>query len=108
MPGTFYVSDQFITLIRVTKKKEAPYLVRELTHKDFIDVKQLTADIDSNFTTNSNGESVLLRKIKMIKVEKHKPFLYFYKTSTQMMEAITGKPLTINKSNVRANTKQCS
>lgn len=73
--------DQFITLIRVAKKKGSPYSVKELTHDDFINVKQLMADTGTNFNVNSNGEPVLLNKIRVVKVEKKKPFLFFYKTS---------------------------
>lgn len=53
----------------------------ELAHNDFIDIKQLTAAMGTNFNTNQNGESVLLSKIKVIKIEKDVPFSFFYKYS---------------------------
>ncbi|KAJ8915389.1 hypothetical protein NQ315_008276 [Exocentrus adspersus] len=79
--GPLYIPDQFISLIRVAKRKGPPYLVHELTHDDFVDVKLLAADVGVNISTNSNKEPVHLSKVHMVKVEKDKPFLYFYKTS---------------------------
>lgn len=73
--------DQFVTLVRIAKKKGAPYSVKELTHNDFVDVKKLTHEMGTNFENNTSGERVFLSKLQMVKVEKSEPFLFFYKTS---------------------------
>lgn len=73
--------DQFVTLVRLAKKKVNPYNVKELTHDDFFNVKQLLADFGSNFTTNSKGEQVAINSLRVVKVEKAHPWKYFYKTS---------------------------
>lgn len=52
-----------------------------MTHKDFIDVKQLTTDIGNNFDKNIENEQVYLSQIKMVKVEKTQPYMFFYKNS---------------------------
>ena len=79
--GPLFTPDQFISIIRTAKKKGNPYAVTELAHNDFIDIKELTAAMGTNFIINENGESVLVSKIKMVKVEKDVPFSFFYKNS---------------------------
>ncbi|CAH2094194.1 unnamed protein product [Euphydryas editha] len=47
-----YVPDQYITLIKTAKKKGAPYLVKELTHESFFNLKTLASS--SNYTINED------------------------------------------------------
>ncbi|CAH1110705.1 unnamed protein product [Psylliodes chrysocephalus] len=49
--GPIFVPEQFIQLIRTANKKGEPYRVRELTHEDFMDIKQLMIDLGSNFNS---------------------------------------------------------
>ncbi|XP_046970419.1 uncharacterized protein LOC124537590 [Vanessa cardui] len=75
-----YVPDQYITLIKTAKKKGSPYLVRELTHESFFDLKPLAL---GNYTTNEDGEKVKWTDIRIIKVDKQIKDKFLYKTSYQ-------------------------
>lgn len=80
----------------MANKNALPYLVHELTtHKDFVDVKQLAADIGVNISTNSNRETVRLTKTHLIKVEKISHSYIFTKPPTQKR---IGKPLILKNS----------
>ncbi|CAG9767658.1 unnamed protein product [Ceutorhynchus assimilis] len=79
--GPIFVPDQFVMLIRVAKKKGSPYFVKELSHDDFVDVKQLMADTGINFNVNTKGEQVFISNLRIVRVEKNQPFLFFYKMS---------------------------
>lgn len=68
-------------MIRTAKKKGEPYRVRELTHDDFMNIKQLMNDLGSNFNVNSDGDQLVINDLRVVKVEKTEPFKYFYKTS---------------------------
>lgn len=46
-----------------------------------MDVKQLTADVGNNFEKNIENEQVYLSQIKLVKVEKIHPNMFFYKSS---------------------------
>lgn len=80
--GPLFVPDQFVTMIRTAKKTGNPYQVRELTHEDFVDVKQLAKDYGNpSFNVNTEGEKVCISDMQVIKVVKNEPFKLFYKTS---------------------------
>ncbi|XP_044732349.1 uncharacterized protein LOC123302679 [Chrysoperla carnea] len=72
--GPIYLPDQYYTLIRTAKKTGDPYIVHELCHKDFIDIKQLTKDQGIQI-------KIPLKDIKILKVIKEEPNTVYYKTS---------------------------
>lgn len=55
--------------------------MKELSHDDFVDVKQLMADTGINFNVNTKGEQVFISNLRIVRVEKNQPFLFFYKMS---------------------------
>jgi len=73
--GPIYTPDQYITLIRTSKKTGQPYQVIELTHEDFFDIKSLETNIVFGNQTVKIGE------LRIIKLEKLYPNKMFYKTS---------------------------
>lgn len=79
--GPIYSPDQYIALIKNAKKSKPPINVHELTFDSFVDTKKLQEDWGYNFNTNTNGETVNWNEIKVIKVTKENPFVFYYKTS---------------------------
>lgn len=47
--GPIYVPDQLVTIIRNSKKTGKPFVVKELSFNDFIDIKSLTDNIGYNY-----------------------------------------------------------
>lgn len=78
--GPIYVPDQYITLIR-TAKNTHPFEVVEMSHKDFMDLKDLSTQYGSNFSKDILNNTILMNDIKMIKIEKCHPTSFFCKTS---------------------------
>ncbi|XP_046665796.1 uncharacterized protein LOC124357786 [Homalodisca vitripennis] len=79
--GPIYHPAQYISLIKTAKKTGNPYKVNELSHEDFLDFKDLWANIGCNSTVNVSGCTVAMNDIKIIKVEKDSPFKIKYKTT---------------------------
>ncbi|CAG9828397.1 unnamed protein product [Diabrotica balteata] len=67
--GPIFVPDQFSTLIQLAKKKGNPLKVKEVTHEQFISVKQHSADF-GNFTKSSKGEQTLQVDVREFKPRK--------------------------------------
>lgn len=78
--GPIYVPTQWIPVIKLAKKKGNPYIVEEMCTSSFRDFKELSTEVGTNFTLNTLKEKVVWSNIKIIKVEKYKPNLIFYKT----------------------------
>lgn len=79
--GSIFSPLQWVTVIQTAKKTGKPFKINELTHKDFINFKQLSKDIGNNFNKNTMGQTVLWKDIKFIKVTKEFPDRLFYKTT---------------------------
>ncbi|CAK1591645.1 unnamed protein product [Parnassius mnemosyne] len=82
--GPVYTPDQYVTIIRTTRKKGNPYNVTEMCYSDFVDIKNLTAICGAQFSKNTEGETVKMSDIKIMKFEKHQDFNHvgiYYKTS---------------------------
>ncbi|XP_055705258.1 uncharacterized protein LOC129803000 [Phlebotomus papatasi] len=75
---TIFVPNQWYSLIRNAKKKEAPYEVEEMCMEDFLTFKILLEG--ANTTKNSKKENVPWLKIREIQVQKSNPFTLLYKT----------------------------
>lgn len=76
-----YIPEQYATLIRTAKKVGAPYRVHDMTYEDFYDLKSLQEEYGSNFSQNVEGEKVKWHDLKMLRVEKQNPKIFFYKNS---------------------------
>ena len=81
--GPIYVPEQYIGLIRTARKKGTPYKINELSYNDFYDLKNLANECGSRFTKNTEGETVKISDIKIIKFEKSEntQIQIHYKTS---------------------------
>ncbi|CAD0196001.1 unnamed protein product [Chrysodeixis includens] len=75
-----YVPDQYITLIKTAKMKGSPYIVKELAHDSFVDLKPLAS---GNYTINEDKEKVKWSDIKVLKIDKYVKNQFLYKTSYQ-------------------------
>lgn len=75
--GPIYVPDQFTFLIRNAKKKGTAYSVHEINHEDFYDFSSDTIEI-SKTETNENFK---ITQVKILRVEKARPFELLYKYS---------------------------
>ncbi|CAH1102894.1 unnamed protein product [Psylliodes chrysocephalus] len=104
--GPIFVPDQFVMLIRVAKKKGSPYFVKELSHDDFVHVKQLMADTGINFNVNTKGEQVFISNLRIVRVEKNQPFLFFYKMS--YTESEEWKSVDVRGNAIVKKTTRCS
>lgn len=78
--GPIYVPDQILSIIRNSKKKGNPFIVKELNYNDFVDLKLLTNEIGFNCQKNIHGEQIKLSDVKMVRFEKESD-TFFYKTS---------------------------
>lgn len=79
--GPIYTPDQYITLIKNAKKSKPALNVHELNFETFFDLKSLQEEWGYNFSTNTNGNNVNWNDIKILKMEKVNPTVFFYKTS---------------------------
>lgn len=79
--GPIYTPVQYITLIKNAKKCNPPINVHELTYDSIIDFKLLQQDWGFNYGTDENGHNVNWNEVKVLKVTKENPFLFYYKTS---------------------------
>lgn len=68
--GPIYVPDQLVTIIRNSKKTGKPFVVKELTFNNFIDLKSLTDEIGYNCQKNIEGEQIKISNIKIIRFVK--------------------------------------
>lgn len=98
-----YVPDQYITLIKTAKKKGTPFVVHELTHENFLDLKSLAV---GNYTTNEDGEKVKWGDIKVIKVHRDHEHKFFFKTSYDTEEFTSVVTLKRKNSNTIALPKK--
>lgn len=76
-----YSPQQFYLIARMAKKTGAPYVVKEMTEKDFLDWKELNGSYAPNWTVNEEGQSVKWTDIKIWQLRKEAPQNFFYKTS---------------------------
>lgn len=74
---------KYITLIKTAKKKGTPFVVHELTHDSFVDLKSLAV---GNYTTTEDREKVKWADIKVIKVHRDYNNKFFFKTSYETEE----------------------
>lgn len=82
--GPIYTPDQYVAIIRTARKKGNPYNVTEMCYSDFVDIKNITEACGGQFSKNTQGETVRLTDIKVIKFEKHQDsdnIAIYYKTS---------------------------
>ncbi|CAH2086925.1 unnamed protein product [Euphydryas editha] len=91
-----YVPDQYITLIKTAKKKGTPFVVHELTHDSFFDLKSLA---DGNYTTTEDGQKLKWADIKVIKVHRDYKKKFFFKTSYDTEEFTAVATLSKKKTN---------
>lgn len=83
--GLIYVSEQYISLIRNSKKKGNPLQVNEMSFENFFDFKALFDDIASKIAKDKKGNAFKLQDVKLLQFKKRSD-LFFYKTSYKELE----------------------
>lgn len=78
--GPIYAPDQYVSIIRSAKKKGNPFIVKEMSFSDFMDLKLLSDEMAFNYSKNVNGDQIKMSEIKMLRFEKGNDS-YFYKIS---------------------------
>ena len=78
--GPIYIPADYIRIIQSARKTRNPYIVSEMCHVDFLDLKNLTQQLGSNFNKTSNNEIVKTGDIKLVKVQKSEPGKLYVKT----------------------------
>uniref|UniRef100_A0A6P7GAH1 Uncharacterized protein LOC114339788 n=1 Tax=Diabrotica virgifera virgifera TaxID=50390 RepID=A0A6P7GAH1_DIAVI len=104
--GPIYSPDQYVHIIRNSKKTGKAYEVNELIHDNFYDIKELANSIGKNFSRNIEKETVKMGDIKILKVEKNDSdsnYCYLYKTSYEDTEFKIVKIDNIGKTRKTAN-----
>lgn len=80
--GPIYVPSQYATVINNAKKTGARFVVNELAHGDFYDLKSLHQGIANNeFNRDSSGEKFNFNDISIIRFDKHHLDRFFFKTA---------------------------
>lgn len=79
--GPIYTPDQYIALIKNAKKSKPPLIVHEMHYDSFYNLKSLQEEWGYNFTINTDGHTVNWNDIKILKITKLDPTIFFYKTS---------------------------
>ena len=68
--------------MRSAKKNPPSYQVDEFSHASFIDFKKLALTLgNKNFNINTDREKFAFSDIKVFKISRENPFVFFYKTS---------------------------
>lgn len=86
--GPIYVPSQYVQIIRNAKKTGENFKVEELNYDDFIDLKALTEEIGMNSTKTTDGNTMKLTEVRMIRFLKNSD-TYEYKTTFDEEEAWT-------------------
>jgi hypothetical protein len=97
--GPIYVPDQLVTIIRNSKKTGKPFIVKELSFNDFIDLKLLTDKIGYNFQKNIEGEQIKISNIKIIR---------FVKGSEVCFNKNSYKYITWEKAQIKKTGTRCT
>lgn len=103
--GPIYTPQQYITLIRAAKKSGPAYKVHEMTHDRFYDLKSLQEAWGTNFNKDEDNNQIKWHDIKIIKVKKDSPMMFFYKTSFADTEF---KTCLVNKRRTRRTVESVS
>lgn len=73
-----YSPDGYYSLVRVARKND-PYSVHELRHKDFLDFKSFSNHKLKNRTKNEEGQAFHWQKNKWFRYTKEEPKTIFFK-----------------------------
>lgn len=84
--GPIFTADQYVALIKNAKKSRPPIQVHEMTYESFVDLKVLQDSWGYNYSTDTQGKNVVWNDIKVIKVEKENPTVFYLKTSYSEQE----------------------
>lgn len=68
--GLIYVPEQYISLIRNSKKKENPLQVNEMSFESFFDFKALFEDIAPKIAKDKKGNAFKLQDVKLLQFKK--------------------------------------
>ncbi|KAL2086584.1 hypothetical protein ACEWY4_017643 [Coilia grayii] len=96
---SIYSPDGYYTLVRMARKND-PYSVHELGHKDFLDFKSLSNHILKNRTKDGEGQAVHWQKIKWFRYMKEEQKTIFFKYD---FTAPTFRKMTVAKQATRGS-----
>lgn len=68
--GPIHIPNQYFSIIRNSKKKGNPIVVREMSFEDFFDLKSLFDDLGLSLTKNSQADEFKINEIKVMQFEK--------------------------------------
>lgn len=80
--GPIYVPAHYSAIIANARKKGSRFIINEMAHSDFYDLKDLTQKtVNSDFNHNLDGQKINFNDIVILKVERSHLDRFFYKTS---------------------------
>lgn len=84
--GPIYIPGDYVRIIQSARKTGNPYIVSEMCHDDFMDLKNLTQQLGSNFNKTSDNDTIKTGDIKVVRVQKSEPSMLYVKTSYEQKE----------------------
>lgn len=72
--GPIYIPDQYVSIIRNSKKKGSPIEVKEMSFPDFFYLKTLFDDMGLILTRNTDGDEFKINSIKVMQFKKGRKF----------------------------------
>lgn len=84
--GPIYTPYQYVTLIKSSRKNGKSFIVIELTHEFFVDLKVLQEKWGYNYNEDEYKNNMLWNDVKVLKFCKAEEFVFYYKTSYSQIE----------------------
>lgn len=79
--GPMYTPEAFISAVKTARTKPEPFKVNMMSHEDFLDWKDVCAQMGFNVVRDENGDSIKFTDLKVVKFKKDHPNIMFFKTS---------------------------
>lgn len=76
-----YTPEAFISAVKTARTKPEPFKVNMMSHEDFLDWKDVCAQMGFNVVRDENGDSIKFTDLKVVKFKKDHPNIMFFKTS---------------------------
>lgn len=101
--GPIYVPEQYVSLIRNSKKKGNPLAVTEMSFTDFFDLKALHGEISPSLLKNTDGREFKISEVKLLQFQKgSNVFNYKLSYKQQEWENVEFKPKKRRVSEVKS------
>lgn len=83
--GPIYVPDQYVSIIRNSKKKGNPLDIKEMSFGDFFNVKNLHNEIAPSLLKSISGDEFKISAVRLLQFEKGSE-VFRFKTSYKQLE----------------------